>query len=97
MLTDDTAALQLLDSALVGILDETERKAIIANYPNNASLRLDAFGIDSLALMELLTNLEDIGNIEIDYEAFDTSDLVTVGSSVRVANRILSSETGKLV
>lgn len=66
-----------LERIFKGLVSEETLKNIVGNYEKYADVNIKELGVDSLAIMELVFRIEDIYNIEFDYEKFDIADIGT--------------------
>ena len=61
-----------------GFLKPERIKEIELDYEKYKSYTLTQLGVDSLAIMGLVLKIEELFNIEIDYETFSINDVDTL-------------------
>lgn len=63
-----------------GYLPDDVIAKVIGDYPAHRDVPLTQLGLDSMAVMGLVLNLEQIFGLQIDYATFDIATLRTMGS-----------------
>lgn len=66
-----------LHDVFIGIVSDEILECIIDEFEEVADFNILQLGVDSLAIMKILFRLEDILNIEVDYENFDIKQIST--------------------
>lgn len=59
------------------LVDDDIVKAINDEFEKVADIKLSELGVDSLMVMEIVVRMEDMFNIEIDYDEFELKDIET--------------------
>ena len=60
-----------------GLVDETMLKKITNHFDDVADAKLAELGVDSLVVMEIVVRIEDLYDIEIDYDEFEVELIET--------------------
>lgn len=68
-----------IHSILDGLLPNQTIEMVCDKYDEYKDTPLSELGVDSMALMALVINIEKAFGQEIDYEAFDLADVSTLG------------------
>lgn len=66
-----------LHDVFIGIVSDEILECIIDEFEEVADFSILQLGVDSLAIMKIIFRLEDILNIEVDYENFDIKQIST--------------------
>lgn len=67
---------------VISIISEITEKSELSLKINNSSSIIEDIGLDSLQMIAFLMQLEEVFNIEIEFETLDISHLETIEKTV---------------
>ncbi|WP_455444522.1 phosphopantetheine-binding protein [Streptococcus salivarius] len=74
----------MINKVFSGIIEENVLNDIMNNSEEYQDISIQEIGVDSLATMEIVLRIEELCNIEINYDTFDIDDISTVGKILRL-------------
>lgn len=74
----------MINEVFSGIIEENVLNDIMNNPEEYQDISIQEIGVDSLATMEIVLRIEELCNIEINYDTFDIDDISTVGKILRL-------------
>ncbi|AXJ13286.1 phosphopantetheine-binding protein [Streptococcus pluranimalium] len=74
----------MINEVFSGIIEESILNGIINNPEEYQDISIKEIGVDSLATMEIVLRIEELCDIEINYDTFDIDDISTVGKILRL-------------
>lgn len=76
--------------ALTGIIEDIPN--IKQNYMKYENLPLNAIGVDSLNLIQLIMRIEDLASIELDYFNFEVEEINSLNRLNSYIYRLINNE-----
>ena len=74
----------MINKVFFVIIEENVLNDIMNNSEEYQDISIQEIGVDSLATMEIVLRIEELCNIEINYDTFDIDDISTVGKILRL-------------